>query len=205
MRGEEYELRVFQKFVPKEAAAYCHKLWNENGFEIKIVKGRNTKLGDFRYDPEIKKYAISVNNNLNSYAFLITYIHEVAHYFTYLKYKNAVKPHGEEWKQMFKKLLVPMIQKEIFPDSVQKALSKHLRNPKAATCSDPDLYKALKTFDVNGSDIQLLSHLKSGEAFRFNGRDFKKISKRRTRSLCSEIKTGKQYLIPEIAEIEKLG
>jgi predicted SprT family Zn-dependent metalloprotease len=200
----DYELAVFKKFVPEAAAAYCHKLYSENNFEFRIVDQRESKQGDFRYDPELKKHVISVNNNLNSYSFLITYIHEVAHYTTYQKYKNRVKPHGEEWKSQFRVLLGPLIRNHIFPRELEWALMRHLKNPKAATCSDPKLYILLSRYNKKTESQYLLSQLKTGEMFMFKNRIFKKEGKRRTRAVCFELKSGKRYLIPEIAEVSNV-
>jgi hypothetical protein len=200
----EFEQAVFRKFVPVEAVAYCHQLYSQGDFKIRIVNGRISRLGDFRYDRDIGEYVISVNNNLNPYAFLITYIHEVAHYRTYLKHRHLVKPHGKEWKQIFQQLMAPMIRNEVFPDDLKHSLMRHLRNPKAATCSDPVLYALLRKHDHQSTDFQLLRQLKPGDQFRFKDRVFRKEMKRRTRALCFELKTGKTYLIPEIAEVEKM-
>jgi len=73
---------IFERFLPPGSANYCHDLWRKHGFEFKIKKGRKTKLGDYRYDPRQKKHTITINNDLNSYSFLITYLHEVAHLIT---------------------------------------------------------------------------------------------------------------------------
>ena len=102
--------QIFEKFLPKESAQYCYDLWKKHGFEFKIKKSRKTKLGDYRFDPKIGKHIISVNNDLNQYSFLITYLHEVAHLLTFQKYKNKVAPHGEEWKNEFKLVALPVLK-----------------------------------------------------------------------------------------------
>ena len=60
---------VFEKFVPSVAVNYCDNLYNQLGFEFKIKKSRRTKLGDFRFDPKSGKSTITINNDLNPYAF----------------------------------------------------------------------------------------------------------------------------------------
>ncbi|HAD34265.1 MAG TPA: hypothetical protein DCF44_07170 [Chitinophagaceae bacterium] len=44
---------------------------------------------------------MSVNGNLNSYHFLITLLHEIAHMLVWEQFRNRVKPHGLEWKHVF--------------------------------------------------------------------------------------------------------
>jgi len=194
---------VFQKFVPTNAVEYCVKIFNYFEFEFKIKKGRKTKLGDFRYDPRLKKQTITVNNDLNPYHFLITYLHEVAHLVTYKDHGRSVQPHGTEWKTNFKRVLKPVMNAEIFPSDVLGALNKHLSSVKATSCSDPILYQVLQQYN-SGESFTLLKDIQPGEIFDFNGKQYRKIEKRRTRSLCEELHSRKKYLISEIATIEKV-
>lgn len=190
---------VFDKFIPSQAVPYCNKLYQRLGFEFKIKKARQTKLGDYRYDHEIDRHIISINNDLNAYSFLVTYLHEVAHLVAFKKYGNRIMPHGIEWKKCFKEVAQPMLTSDVFDDRVLTALIKYFKNPKASSCSDPTLYNVLKKFDVDPS-LQL-KDIKVGQEFTFNKRIFRKLEKKRTRSICLEIKTSKKYAISEIAEV----
>ena len=78
-------LAIFKRFVPLEAANYCLALYQQYGFEFKIKKSRRTKFGDYQFEPAQQKLIITINNDLNHYAFLITYLHEVAHLITFEK------------------------------------------------------------------------------------------------------------------------
>lgn len=190
---------VFQKFIPKQAVAYCNKLYEKLGFEFKIKKARQTKLGDYRYDREIDRHIISINNDLNEYSFLVTYLHEVAHLVAFKKYGNRIMPHGVEWKKSFKEVAQPMLTTDVFDEKVLAALNRYFKNPKASSCSDPTLYNVLKKFDLDPAPQ--LREIKVGEEFIFNKRVFRKLEKKRTRSVCLEIKTGRKYAIAEIAEV----
>ncbi|MEM9339081.1 MAG: SprT-like domain-containing protein [Bacteroidota bacterium] len=191
---------VFQKFVPEKAITYCVELFNVHGFEFKIKKARQTKLGDYRYDPRFKKHTITINNDLNQYAFLITYLHEVAHLIANKRFGSNIQPHGKEWKESFKKVALPVLNEQVFAPDVLVALKKYFRNPKATSCSDPELHQLLRSYDPV-SDKVLLKEIKNGECFIFNKRTFKKIDKKRSRSLCEELSSRKRYLIQEIAEV----
>lgn len=193
---------VFEKFLPKGSADYCYNLWKKHGFEFKIKKSRKTKLGDYRYDSKTKKHVISINNDLNQYSFLITYLHEVAHLLTFQKHGNRVAPHGKEWKNEFKMVTLPMLRPEIFPDGVIRAFSGYMRNPKASSCSDPRLLKALQPYDGNPGTF--LSDLRAGELFDFQGRIFQVVEKKRTRYICLEKKSNKKYLISGHATIDPI-
>ena len=194
---------VFDKFVPLAAAEYCDEIYRYFGFEFQVKKSRTTKFGDYRFDPSKGKHVITINNDLNPFHFLITYLHEVAHLITYKEHGSAVTPHGQEWKSNFKRTLRPVLNEQNFPQDVLIALKKHLNQPKATSCSDPLLYGVLKNYDKEEGKI-LLKDLRPQDRFTFNGKTYRKISKRRTRSVCEEISSKRKYLIPEIASVSKL-
>jgi SprT protein len=195
--------QVFERFVPEQSVDYCVELYESHGFEFKITRARRTKLGDFRYDPDIRKFTITVNNDLNPYAFLITYLHEVAHLFTYKQHQDGVLPHGEEWKNVFKEVTKPLLNTDVFPEPVLHTLLSYFKNPKASSCSDPKLQMILKQFDRPNGKV-FLKALTIGSEFLFNQRHFRKLQKRRTRSLCLELKTNRRYYISEIAEVVRV-
>jgi hypothetical protein len=194
-------LTVFERFTPPAAAGYCHRLYEKLGFEFKITRSRNTKLGDFRYYGSTNKAVITVNNDLNPYAFLITYLHEVAHLLTHNEFKGTVNPHGKEWKSVFIRLTQPVLNDEVFPPTVLAALTRYFKNPKASSCADPNLYRALQQFNGE-SEKKILDTVDLDSTFEFNKRTFQKIEKRRTRWVCLEIKSKKKYLIPGVAEVK---
>jgi hypothetical protein len=114
----------------------------------------------------------------------------------YAQYGNRAEPHGLHWKAAFQQLLAPLLTSEIFPESVLGLLSQHMQNPKASSFADIVLTKALRTFDAKSHTDILLSDLPDGSVFKLNGRYFKKGKLRRTRVLCKEVNTKRQYLVP---------
>lgn len=192
--------QVFEKFVPQAAVSYCNKLYEKLSFEFKIKKARQTKLGDYRYDPTLGTHTITINNDLNRYSFLVTYLHEVAHLLAFKQYGHRVQPHGKEWKQCFREVAQPMLTEKVFDRLILIALNTYFSNPKASSCSDPVLYNMLKKFDPE--QRPQLKDVSIGQEFIFNKRTFRKLEKKRTRSICLELKTNRKYAIAEIAEID---
>jgi hypothetical protein len=192
------------KYVPEGAAAYCWNLWKEKPFHFFITKSRQTKLGDFRYRMDKKIQTITINHDLNIYQFLITYIHEVAHYRTYEKFGAKVKPHGLEWKKTFQSLLTPVLNEQVLPIDLLIPLRRYVKNPLASTMSDPFLAREVVKYNKKGDALNktFLFQLASGTPFVFRGRKFQKEEMRRTRVLCLEIHTGKKYLISSHAEVK---
>jgi len=205
MNVKEEIYQLLQKQVPENAAQYCFDLWLEDPFHFIISRTRTSKLGDFRFRSDRKIQTITINYDLNPYQFLITYIHEVAHYRAFTKYGIGIKPHGPYWKATFRTLMVPMLSDLVFPRDILIPLKRHLLNPKASSGADIFLSREVRKYDTGRmeSSITYLNDLKTGEEFTLKGRKFKKQNTRRTRVLCLEVDSGKKYLISAHAEIQK--
>lgn len=191
---------VLDKHVPESAVDYCHQLWQQYPFHFKLSKKRSSKLGDYRFNPSYQSHTVTVNADLNPYQFLITYVHEVAHRVAH-KHRSRQKPHGPEWKLKFRELMLPVLRPEIFPEEVLRTLERHMRNPKASTAGDPELVRVLANYDEGTEATFTLSDLPLGEEFLFHKRSFRKLEKKRTRSVCLDLENNKKYLIPEMATI----
>ena len=194
---------TLQKYLPERAVPLCLKLIKENGVHLKIVSHRVTRHGDYRR-LATGQHQITVNATLNKYRFLITLVHEIAHLVAFERFGRAIKPHGREWKQTFKELMVPFIRPEIFPNQLLPLIAKHFKNPKASSSTDAQLSIALKAFDgVQHTDTSYVYELPFGSIFRiYNGKLFKKGNKRTKRYECIEMVTGRMYLFQPNAEVE---
>lgn len=193
------------KFFPQAALAYCCDLWIQHDFTFKVSKDRLTKLGDFRYYKVKEQYQVSVNRGLNPYAFLLTYIHEVAHVYTYRQFKDKCKPHGREWQESFRQLAGPLLCNSVFPDDILQPLKNYLQNPSASTSGCMPLTIALRAYDSQKEEQQLLAALETGTKFVFKDRTFLKIGRKRTRALCKDLNNGRNYLIPEVAQVQAVA
>lgn len=190
-------------YLPPSTLEPLAKLIFDHQISIRITKNRSTKFGDYRPPYDGKGHQISINGTLNPYQFLVTLLHEIAHCFTFIQYKNSVAPHGEEWKSQFKKMLDPFIKHHIFPADIEGALIQHIKKIKASSCSDPNLLMVLKSYDVRANDHPFV-HLESLPVltrFEFRGKNYMKGEKRRTRIVCTEEISGKQFLFHPIAEV----
>ena len=191
----------FDHFPPK-VAEYCFQLWHDYPFDFIVSKSRHSKLGDYRFSPQ-KGHQITVNRNLNSYAFLVTYLHEVAHLLTYLAYKNKVLPHGEEWKNSFRSIFEPILEEGLLPDELINVLKSYLVNPSATSTGHGPLVDVLKTYDASNSSITLHA-LPENQIFLLKNLELIKGKLRRTRYFCKEANTGKLYLVAKNAQVTPL-
>ena len=195
---------ALKSFLPAESLTLaCDKL-REYPHHLVITEPRSTKLGDFTADPRGGRHVLTVNGNLNKYAFLITLMHELAHLITYLNHRDRVKPHGAEWKGCFKQTLGPFLRRSVFPEDVAKAIASYLANPAASTCADIHLSKTLARYDKKSHpDIQLLDDIPHNARFIY-GRDhrvFIKGERLRTRYRCFEESTKHEYLFSPLVKI----
>jgi hypothetical protein len=188
--------QTLQLHIPGTALSYCYSLWQNNPFELVTTRSRQSKVGDFTTKKFKAHPRITLNRDLNPFLFLVTYIHEVAHLHVFLKHGNRVDPHGEEWKNEFKLLMNPMQKPDVFPGPILEVLNRHMENPKASSFADAELTKTIRSFDRHADQHTALSDIPEGSIFHFQGRFFQKGKLKRTRILCKELKSKKNYLVP---------
>lgn len=194
---------TLQNHIPQQAISKVLQLLAHDNLLVLVKKERKTRHGDYRKLPN-GKHQITINNNLNKYRFLITLIHEIAHFEAYKSYGRFIKPHGLEWKRTFQHLMLPFINPEVFPIDILPLLAKHFKNPKASSDTDTQLAFALKQFDTANNKTYIFE-LPLGETFIFrNKKIFTKGKKRVKRFECIEISTGKVYLFSPNAEVDIL-
>lgn len=195
---------ALQDYIPQASLSKVSKLLEHDKLVVKIKKERKTRHGDYMRLPN-GKHQITINSNLNQYRFLVTLIHEIAHFEAYKTYGKFIKPHGIEWKRTFQHLMLPFLNPEIFPTHLLPLLAKHFKNPKASSDTDANLALALKQYDEPNNKTYIFE-VTEGSMFKlYNGKIFKKGKKRVKRFECVEVKTGKLYLFNPNAEVELLN
>lgn len=185
-----------QPYLPAGAADEVAALLAPHTLKLIITKPRKTKKGDYR--PPQKGcgigHRITINCDLNPYAFLVTLLHELAHLEAHEQYNLAnIQPHGPEWKALFRCILMPFQERGYFPETVSRALEAYLQNPAAATCSSPTLSRALRMYDKQQDEV-FISEVPFQGYFYWQGhRLFQRLSKQRTRYNALEVDTGRYY------------
>lgn len=207
MNSSERLKQLLSQKLPTSAVGYALALWEKEPFSFKTTSTRKSKLGDFRYRRDRKIQTITINADLNRYQFLLTYVHEVAHLHAFVRFGMDIAPHGAEWKSTFQQLMLPLLSTEFFPIDLLIPLRKHMKNPKASSTSDLFLMKEMSKYDTDNphQEAFFLADLLPGKRFLLSGREFEKGETRRTRVLCQEVKSGKKYLIAQLAKVVPVG
>jgi SprT protein len=215
MNQAERNKSILAKYIPEPAVDTISEWIYKYNFKLKVKKSRASKEGDYTPPHSGKNHVITINHDLNKYAFLVTLIHEVAHLVTWEKYQGRVNPHGKEWKSEYSRLLDYFLLKgssldsseELFPEEISRALHKHSNRPSAASCSDLHLSRVLKKFDAD-TETLLLERIATGTMFRIvhsktkhSDEVFIKGEKRRTRFKCTHARTKREYLIHALCKV----
>ena len=198
---------ALQRHLPAAAHEYVGELLAARDVTVRVSRPRLTKLGDHRPPrPVDPRHRISVNDDLNPYAFLTTLLHEIAHVDVWVKHagrRRRPKPHGPEWKGEFSAILAPVVAARWLPDDVAAALGTSMQNPAAMSCSDRGLVLALARYDDAATVRQRVEDMPLGGLFRVaNGRLFCRGRRVRTRYPCIEPTTGAEYRVHALAFAE---
>ena len=209
MSKKEMPLGALSDFLPEgsfdEVAGFLHRY----KVHLTITRARKSVLGDYRNAVAGSMHRISVNGNLNKYAFLITLLHELAHLLTFEKYGHRVNAHGVEWKREFGDLLRQFLTGNVFPADVRAAVMRSLERPSASSCADTVLTKVLYRYDMRPEGVCLVEEVPEGALFRIpGGRIFRRGEIIRKRYKCAQIPDGQVYLFSPVYEvmlIESIG
>lgn len=205
MPKKEVPVLYLSHYLPAGTEALVMHYLEHYRVHLTITKKRQTLLGDYRHPVPGRSHRISVNGNLNPYAFLITLLHELAHLITFEQFGPRVSAHGAQWKKCYGVLLTELLSQVALPAELQVELKRSLKNPAASSCAEESLMRVLKKYDAPKPGGCLLEQLQQGESFKIaDGRVFVKGEKLRKRYKCLEQRSGALYLFSPIYEVERL-
>lgn len=190
------------KYVPPGALEGVVELLLAQLIQLRITKPRTSILGDYRPPHQQRGYhKISVNGDLNPYAFLITFLHEYAHLEAHIRHGHNIMPHGPEWKTSYVYHVTDYLKEHIFPGEIIHALQKNIYDPPASSCSDDRLIRILRNYDPNPKGI-FLEQLPEGAIFSLeNGLRLTKGPRVRKRFRCKALNKPGEYLVSPIATV----
>jgi len=186
---------------PEQARLLTQPLFDEYRFLFRITAPRKTRLGSFKSVRFGGRPVIQVNSDLGQYSFLLVFLHELAHLVVHKKYGRKAKPHGEEWKNAYRNLVLPFFSEQVFPQTLATELHRYFIKTPATFHRDTRLINTLSSFE-GGLAIVTVNDIPLNASFTLmSGREFVKLEKLRTRYKCFCPKTRKYYLVPKSAQV----
>lgn len=189
---------TLRQHLPAAAWPPVQDLLRELAVPVHVVKPRRSKLGDYWMPRDGRPPKITVNNDLNPYAFLVTLVHEFAHHTTWLSAKRA-EPHGAEWRREYQRLMRPFLSPAVLPPDVHIALEGHLRRAPASSCTDRSLMRTLLRHE--NEPVLVLERLPERSLFQFNGAVYVKGPRMRKRYKCRCLNNHRIYIMDPLIEV----
>lgn len=198
-------LEFLKKYLPAGTYPLVASYLTRYKVSLTITRRRRSILGDYRRPHKEEGHRISVNGDLNKYAFLLTVMHELAHLMAFEFYGSRIAPHGKEWKQVFNRLLQQLDLYAVFPREIAVAIQEYMKDPAARTCSDDRLVRTLRKYDRIRPDTCLVEDLAEGEHFLTpGGEPFCRGRKLRKRFECKSLRTGHLYIFSPLYEVRRI-
>src|SRR6185295_17971362 len=159
MPKREAPVNYLQNYLPPGTYEPVMQYLHHFKVHLTIARERKSIFGDYRHRTPHTNHRISVNGNLNSYSFLITLLHELAHLLTFEEFGNRVPSHGLEWKKIYGQLLDQFLKNKMFPPDIEKELLLSLKNPAATSCAEDDLLRVLRRYDKKEQGYPMVEEL----------------------------------------------
>ncbi len=194
---------MLSRFFPLESVDIIRELVDAHHFQLRFRRGRATKLGDFRPAINGKRAIITINSDLNVYASLIIFIHELAHLLVWKEQVHREAPHGHKWKERFGLLLRQFADQGCFHPTLTDSIIDYSYSVKASGIGNEAMHKALRRFDQTDDDTLLLEELPECAYFKTKtGRLFRKGEQLRKRYKCFCLDNKRTYLFNPLAKVK---
>ncbi len=203
---KRYDLRAnLVPFIPEKALDEVVVLLQKYPIHLGLMAPRSRVFGDYRPSRNIgDHHKITVNGDLNKFAFLLVFLHEYAHLLVFVRHGARAKPHGNEWKTYCRQLFHQFIQMDIFPEDIRLALQHHIVKMPYSTAADPQLMRVLERYDQRkpSENEATVEQLPPRARFKYNGEWFEKGERLRKNFICTRLSDGAKFRFNPIARVE---
>ena len=190
-----------EKYLPENTLPFLKTWFGEHYIHIKITKARNSKLGDYRKMPD-KSHQITINSTLQPQLFFFVLTHELAHLLAFENFGNRISPHGSEWKNTFRTMLLESIS--VYSEDLKPIILKFSKSPKANFMSSPDLVKYFHIENYE-DETSYIEDLETEDRFIYRKQTYIIEGKRKKNYICLNLDNGKRYIFKPLARVEKLS
>ncbi|BAP29539.1 uncharacterized protein CHSO_0502 [Chryseobacterium sp. StRB126] len=192
-------IQSLEKYLPQNTLDYLRIWFSDYYIYIKVTRNRNSKLGDYRKLPD-NSHEITVNSTLTPQLFFFVLTHELAHLIAFEKYGRRISPHGNEWKETFKKMLLESL--EIYDEELKPIIVKFSKSPKANFMASPDLVRYFHT-EKQDDSLHFIEQLQKGEFFIYRNEKYLLEGLIKKNYLCKNLATGRKYSFKPLARVQK--
>ncbi|WP_343685734.1 SprT-like domain-containing protein [Chryseobacterium gleum] len=192
-------IQSLEKYLPQNTLKYLKIWFSDYYIHIKVTRNRNSKLGDYRKLPD-NSHEITVNSTLTPQLFFFVLTHELAHLIAFEKYGRRISPHGNEWKETFRNMLLESL--EIYDEELKPIIMKFSKSPKANFMASPDLVRYFHT-EKQDDTLHFIEELKKGEFFIYRNEKYLLEGLVKKNYLCKNLATGRKYSFKPLARVEK--
>jgi hypothetical protein len=192
-------IQSLEKYLPQNTLQYLKIWFSDYYIHIKITRNRNSKLGDYRKLPD-HSHEITINSTLVPQLFFFVLTHELAHLIAFEKYGRRISPHGNEWKETFRQMLLQSL--DVYEEELRPVIIKFSKSPKANFMASPDL---VKYFHIERQDdtLQFIEKLQKGDFFIYRNEKYLLEGLIKKNYLCKNLATGRKYSFKPLARVEK--
>ncbi|MGU3374522.1 SprT-like domain-containing protein [Chryseobacterium sp. M5A1_1a] len=192
-------IQSLEKYLPQNTLKYLRIWFSDYFIHIKVTRNRNSKLGDYRKLPD-NSHEITVNSTLTPPLFFFVLTHELAHLIAFEKYGRRISPHGNEWKETFRNMLIESL--EVYDEDLRPIIIKFSKSPKANFMASPDLVRYFHT-EKQDDSLRFIEELQKGEFFIYRNEKYLLEGLIKKNYLCKNLATGRKYSFKPLARVEK--
>ena len=194
-------ISLLEKYLPENCLPYLKKWFGDYVIHIKITRGRNSKLGDYRKMAD-KSHQITINSTLQPQLFFFVLTHELAHLLAFENYGHRISAHGAEWKNTFRIMLLESFS--VYEDDLKPIILNFSKSPKANFMSSPDLVRYFHIEDYE-DESSYIEDLEIKDQFIYRKLLYILEEKRKKNYLCTQLDSGKKYIFKPLARVEKIS
>lgn len=194
-------IQSLETYLPKNTLNHLKNWFSDHSIHIKITRNRNSKLGDYRKLRDLS-HEITINSTLQPQLFFFVLTHELAHLIAFEKFGRRISPHGNEWKQTFRQMLLESI--EVYEEDLKPIILKFSRSPKANFMASPDLVKYFHIENHEDDEI-FIEKLSTGDHFIYRNEKYLLEGLIKKNYLCLNLASGRKYSFKPLARVKKLS
>lgn len=192
-------IHSLEKYLPSNTLHYLKVWFADYYIHIKVTRNRNSKLGDYRKLQD-HSHEITINSTLAPQLFFFVLTHELAHLIAFEKYGRKISPHGNEWKETFRQMLLQSLS--VYEENLRPIILQFSKSPRANFMASPDLVKYFH-IEKQEDSLTFIEELGKGDFFMYRNEKYLLEGLVKKNYLCKNLATGRKYSFKPLARVEK--